>query len=359
MNNNNTRKINALWDAGGLKATTKAYGTIEYSEVGFNNGSGIWFDYANSGNAITIRNNYIHDNGPLDAAIFFEVSKNGRIYNNIIANNQRRGIYLSASDNTQVYNNTVFGTAGYAGIEIGGMPRTGATLTGNIIQNNIISHGTSKYDLFMAVANGTTISGNTSDYNNYYRPGSAIQLSSGIMYYNINSFSTATNMDKHSMNIDPLFASLVKPTNAKSYAVRSASGTIDSGIANGSASHDYENVKRPNGIAFDLGAFENIGVTDIGSNDTSPPIISIYSPLLKSTISQGSPLNITAKATDNVRVKLMSIYVDGILFARSSSDAVSYTWNSAGARVGTHSMYISAIDDKNNTAKQVMTFVVK
>jgi parallel beta-helix repeat protein len=359
MNNNNTRKFNALWHAGGLKATTKAYGTVEYSEIGFNNGSGIWFDYANSGSIINIRNNYIHDNGPLDAAIYFEVSKNGRIYNNIIANNQRRGIYISGSDNTQVYNNTVIGTGGYSAIEVGGMPRTGATLTGNIIQNNIISHGTSKYDLFIAPPNGTTITGNVSDYNNYFRPGSAIQLSLGSMYYNVNSFYTATNMDKHSMNIDPLFTSLAKPTTAKSYAVTSASGTIDSGITNGSASHDYDNVKRPSGGAFDLGAFENIGTAGSTVNDTIPPIISIYSPSPSSIVIKGTSMSIMAKAADNVRVKLMSIYVDGILCARSSSDSVSYSWSSAAARVGTHSMYISAIDDKNNIAKQMVTFVVK
>jgi len=359
MNNNNLRKFNALWHAGGLKATTKAYGTVEYSEVGFNNGSGIWFDYANSGSAITIRNNYIHDNGPLDAAIFFEVSKNGRIYNNILANNQRRGIYLSASDNTQVYNNTIVGTGGYSAIEAGGMPRTGATLTGNIIQNNIISHGASKYDLFIAAPNGTTISNNVSDYNNYFRPGSAIQLSLGTMYYNVSSFSAATNMDKHSINIDPMFVSLAKPTKAENYAVASASGTIDKGVSNGLTSYDYENVKRPNGGAFDLGAFENIATADAGLNDTNPPVISIYTPTPSTGVIKGSPLSIMAKATDNVRVKLMSIYVDGALLARSSSDAISYSWNSAGARIGTHSMYVSAIDDKNNIAKQVMSFVVK
>jgi hypothetical protein len=55
----------------------------------------------------------------------------------------------------------------------------------------------------------------------------------------------------------------------------------------------------------------------------------------------------------------MSINVDGISMARSSSDVISYTWNSTGARIGTHSIYISAIDDKNNLGKQTMTFVVK
>ena len=361
MNNNNTRNFNAFWHAGGLKATTKAYGTIEYSEVGFNNGSGIWFDYANSGSLITIRNNYIHDNGPLDAAIYFEVSKNGRIYNNILANNQRRGIYLSASDNTQVYNNTVVGTGGYSGIEVGGMPRTGATLTGNSIQNNIISHGTSKYDLFMAVANGTTISGNSSDYNNYFRPGSAIQLSLGNIYTNLTSFVTATKMDTHSINIDSRFISLVKPTTAQSYAVASTSETIDKGVSNGMVSFDYANVNRPSGNAFDLGAFENVATTttDSGLIDTSPPVISIYSPSPSTVVAQGSSLTINAKATDNVGVKQMSMYIDGASNVRSSNGQISYTWNSAGARIGTHSIYISAIDDKNNLAKQTMTFVVK
>lgn len=363
MNNNNTRNFNAFWHAGGLKATTKAYGTVEYSEVGFNNGSGIWFDYANSGSLITIRNNYIHDNGPLDAAIYFEVSKNGRIYNNIIANNQRRGIYLSASDNTQVYNNTVVGTGGYSGIEVGGMPRTGATLTGNSIQNNIISHGTSKYDLFMAVENGTTISGNSSDYNNYFRPGSAIQLSLGNIYTNLSSFVTATKMDTHSINIDSRFISLVKPTTAQSYAVASTSETIDKGVSNGVVSFDYANVSRPSGNAFDLGAFENVATTtpapDSGLIDTSPPVISVYSPSLNTSIAQGSSLTINAKATDNVGVKQMSMYIDGGSNVRSSNGQISYTWNSAGARLGTHSIYISAIDDKNNLAKKTITFVVK
>lgn len=361
MNNNNTRNFNAFWHAGGLKATTKAYGTVEYSEVGFNNGSGIWFDYANSGSLITIRNNYIHDNGPLDAAIYFEVSKNGRIYNNILANNQRRGIYLSASDNTQVYNNTIVGTGGYSGIEVGGMPRTGATLTGNSIQNNIISHGTSKYDLFMAVANGTTISGNSSDYNNYFRPSSAIQLSLGNIYTNLTSFVTATKMDTHSINIDSRFISLVNPTSAQSYAVASTSETIDKGVSNGVVSFDYANVNRPSGNAFDLGAFENVATTttDSGLVDTSPPIISVYSPSLNTSIAPGSSLTINAKASDNVRVKQMSMYVDGASKASSSNGEISYSWNSAGARLGTHSIYISAIDDKNNLAKKTITFVVK
>lgn len=360
MNNNNTRKFNALWHAGGLKATTKAYGTVEYSEVGFNNGSGIWFDFANSGNMITIRNNYIHDNGPLDAAIYFEVSKNGRIYNNILANNQRRGIYISGSDNTQVFNNTVYGTVGYSAIEMGGMPRTGATLTGNSVMNNIVSHGTTKYDLFMMPANGTTISGNISDYNNYYRNGSAVLLNWGSLYYGLTSFATATKMEMHSISTDPRFVSLTKPTTAKSFAVDTTSSTINSGISNTSIQFDYVNTPRPTGGSFDMGAFEQATATIVPvSSNVTKPIVSIYSPTPNTSITKGSSMTITAKATGSVRIREMSIYVDGVPSMRSSGDVISYTWSSANARIGTHNISISAIDDKNNIGKQVMTFVVK
>lgn len=361
MNNNNTRKFNALWHAGGLKATTKAYGTVEYCEVAFNNGSGIWFDYANGEKIITIRNNYIHDNGPLDAAIYFEVSKNGQIYNNVIANNQRRGIYLSASDNTQVFNNTIVGTAGYAGIEVGGMPRTGATLTGNTVQNNIVSHGTSKYDLIMAPANGTTIVGNQSDYNNFYRPTGAIQLSIGSMFTTLGSFSLTTNMDGKSLNVDPRFVGIAKPTSAKSYAVTSSSELVNKGMANAIAYFDYDNALRPSQNAFDLGAFEYVAPTAAvaPASDTIPPVISIYSPSVSTVISKGAPLTIRAQAIDNVGVKVMSLSIDGVSYVRTTNDMISFTWNSVGARVGTHTIYISATDAKNNLSKQTMTFSIK
>jgi parallel beta-helix repeat protein len=205
LNGNNYRGFNPLWHAGGLKATTQAHGIVERSEVAFNKGSGIWFDYANSGEAIVIRNNYIHDNGPVDSAIFFEVSKNGHIYNNVLANNARRGIYLSGSDDTRVYNNTLFGTRDYAGIELGGLPRAGATLTNNMVYNNIISHGSTRYDLIILPPNGASIAGNQSDYNNIYRPNEPIRLTSGNSYTDLAGWRSATRLDARSISADPRF----------------------------------------------------------------------------------------------------------------------------------------------------------
>ncbi|HEX4328652.1 MAG TPA: right-handed parallel beta-helix repeat-containing protein [Burkholderiales bacterium] len=205
LTGNNYRNFNPLWHAGGVKATTKAYGTVERNEVAHNNGSGIWFDYANSKQPLIVRNNFIHDNGPVDSGIFIEVSNNGRVYNNVLANNARRGIYLSGSDGIHVYNNTIFGTKGYAGIELGGMPRQGATLTDNRVYNNIISHGESRYDLIIAPDNGSTIAGNQSDYNNVYRPNAPIHLASAGNFTDLRAWQGATHMDERSISADPDF----------------------------------------------------------------------------------------------------------------------------------------------------------
>lgn len=202
---NNYRNFNPLWHAGGIKATTQAWGTVERNEVAGNTGSGIWFDYANGGQPLVIRDNNVHDNGPVDSAIMLEVSKNARVYNNVLANNSRRGVYVSGSDNVRVYNNTIYATRGYAGIELGGMPRQGATLTQNRVYNNIISNGDTRYDLIIAPDNGATIAGNQSDYNNIYRPDQPIRLASNGNFADLRAWQNATRMDGRSISADPGF----------------------------------------------------------------------------------------------------------------------------------------------------------
>lgn len=357
MKNNNTRGFNPLWHAGGLKATTKAYGVVEYNEISYNNGSGIWFDYANSGKPIVIRNNYIHDNGPVDSAIFFEVSNNGLIYNNVIANNQHRGIYLSASDKTRIYNNTIFGTGVYAGIELGGMPRTDATLTDNEVYNNIISHGTSKYDMAIAAPNGSSIANNTSDHNNYFRETGAIQLYLGSMFSTVESFFNSTGLEENSVSQNPAFISASSEKTAKDYGLSTDSSMIDKGKVISGVHWDYANITRPQGATYDIGAFEFEVL--VSENDTTAPVISIVYPPPNTVIAQGSVLTITATATDNVGVKAMSAYVDGGSNVRSSTGEILLSWDSTGAKIGTHSISISAIDENNNLSRQYLNFQVK
>jgi parallel beta-helix repeat protein len=206
MQFNNTRNFNTNWHAGGFKGANTTYGVVENSEVGRNKGPGIWFDHCRSGGTLTVRNNFVHDNSPGEGAIFFESSKGGLAYNNVVVNNRRRGIYISASDNSRVYNNTVYGTLERAGIEVAGMPRTGNTLTNNVLANNIVAYGTSVFDLYIMPPNGSSIYNNTSDYNNFYRSGGApVQLRWNSVHTSLSAWRSASGQDGHSKNVSPGF----------------------------------------------------------------------------------------------------------------------------------------------------------
>ncbi|MBA2482555.1 MAG: right-handed parallel beta-helix repeat-containing protein, partial [Planctomycetes bacterium] len=93
MSTNNYRRFNPQWHAGGLKATSKAWGTVERCTVTNNFGSGIWIDYANSGNPIGVRQNWVAGNTNRGAGIMLEVSKRVTVENNVVMDNDIRGIY--------------------------------------------------------------------------------------------------------------------------------------------------------------------------------------------------------------------------------------------------------------------------
>jgi parallel beta-helix repeat protein len=365
MNNNNYRNFNPLWHAGGFKAATQAYGVIEYSEVGYNNGSGIWFDYANSSGQIVIRNNYVHDNGPVDSAIFFEVSNNGLIYNNVLVNNRRRGIYLSAANNARVYNNTIVGTSDRAAIEVAGMPRGTATLTNNMIYNNIISNSTSLYDLYIMPDNGTSITNNKSDYNDFYRAAGSISLWSGSQYSDLTSWRNATKLDINSRNANPNFVAATTPPSALNYAVTTGSPVIDAGANLSSVvPNDYVKVPRPAGAAFDIGAFEAVSSTTSttggttsttgGTTDTTPPVVTINSSVSSNV--KGS-FKISASATDNVAVTGMRLYIDNALKATSTTGQITYQWKNI--TIGTHQVLVTATDAAQNTGSTTATLTVR
>ncbi|HKU70913.1 MAG TPA: right-handed parallel beta-helix repeat-containing protein [Burkholderiales bacterium] len=253
MQFNNYRNFNTNWHAGGFKAANAAWGVVEYNEVGRNKGPGIWFDHVRTGNTLTVRNNFVHDNNPGEGAIFFEVSKSGLAYNNVVVNNHRRGIYLSGSDNSRVYNNTIYGTTGRAGIEVAGMPRSGATLTNNVLANNIVSYGTSEFDLYIMPPNGSSIYNNSSDYNNFYRSGGApVQLRWANIYTSLSGFRSASGQDGHSKNVSPSF---VAPGAATGFELKAGSLMIAGG-RNLSSTFTTDYRQHARGTNYDIGAFE-------------------------------------------------------------------------------------------------------
>lgn len=270
FNSNNYRGFSALWNAGGFKGTSATYGTIESCEVAGNNGTGIWFDYADSGTTVVVRNNYVHNNGPVDAGIMIEGSKSALIYNNLLIDNERRGIYLSASDDSKVFNNTIVRTKTRAAIEVDGMPRTGKTLKNNLIYNNIISNNSgtnATYDLFIRKNEGTDIVGNAVDDNCVYRSTGAIQLTlrsnaTTTTYTTLGTWRTASGYDLNSISANPLFVS----GTGVNFVLSASSPAKDVALSRTEVPTDYVGTSRPQGSGPDMGAYETVVAVGGGTN---------------------------------------------------------------------------------------------
>jgi len=141
--------------------------------------------------------------------------------------------------------------------------------------------------------------------------------------------------------------------------------------------NDYLDVLRPIGSAYDIGAFEVLATvtaplpapittptpspvitTTTTTKDITPPVVSIYNPSQDMVVKKGAKVLIVAYATDNVGVTSMSLYVDGGSNIRSSTYVVYLLWDSTNAKVGTHSVKVSASDARSNLGSKYITFKV-
>lgn len=153
---NNYRRFNPIWHAGGMKFTANAFGRVMGCLVKDNQGAGIWFDFCDAPEGIAVADNIAANN--LGAAgIMIEASANAVVRNNVVAQNDIRGIYVSASSRVEVRGNSIVANRGYAALEAGGVPRKGkmlsdVTLTGNALVNNKC-----RYDLRLAPENGRDV----------------------------------------------------------------------------------------------------------------------------------------------------------------------------------------------------------
>ncbi|HVF69230.1 MAG TPA: Ig-like domain-containing protein [Xanthomonadales bacterium] len=90
---------------------------------------------------------------------------------------------------------------------------------------------------------------------------------------------------------------------------------------------------------------------------TSPPVLDTYDP----TVTISSPLNgtrivrsvnISAYATDNIRVTKLELYINGVLkTSNTNSNTISYTWNTKRTPLGAHNITIKAYDAAGNAGQ--------
>ncbi|MBN1364928.1 MAG: right-handed parallel beta-helix repeat-containing protein [Syntrophaceae bacterium] len=155
------------------------------------------------------------------------------IRNNVLFNNAHSGIYIPGIvSNVKIYNNTWFGN-GETALPIYGTTNDVANVE---IKNNIFDLTKTKSSNAYHVSNEK---GNTSliIQNNLYWP-------KPLRLYKLSDSSPVIG--------DPHF---VKPAE-ENFHLLPRSAAIDKGIPLSDVSHDKDGIKRPQGTAFDLGAFE-------------------------------------------------------------------------------------------------------
>jgi parallel beta-helix repeat protein len=211
--------------------------TISHSEIrGSDWHAGIFLSDADE---VSIVGNYIHDNGDTDPCcfklqanashgIYFD-SGSGVIANNVIENNVARGVQLyPAPADVLVAYNTIVGN-GRAGVIVSN------DAANNTIANNIVAD------------NGDT--GVRSDS----LTGSGNLVINNLVWHN--AHGNLGPMAEGLTLVDNIEAAprLVSPT---SYRLRSGSPAIDAADPTYAVSEDYDGVRRPQGDAPDIGAFE-------------------------------------------------------------------------------------------------------
>ena len=82
--------------------------------------------------------------------------------------------------------------------------------------------------------------------------------------------------------------------------------------------------------------------------DHTAPTVSIVSPSNSSTVS--GMVTIQVSASDNVGVSLVSITIDGVSLANSSTAPYSFSWNTSGVISGTHTIMATARDAAGNSS---------
>ena len=82
------------------------------------------------------------------------------------------------------------------------------------------------------------------------------------------------------------------------------------------------------------------------SIDSSPPVVTINNPTAGSVVN--GFVSISARATDNVGVSRLSLYVDDVMVSTGNGASVSYKWNARKAGAGVHTITAIAIDTSGN-----------
>jgi hypothetical protein len=233
------------------------------------NGSGFYLQGFGTNEDIDFGWNHVEDQrGARSIQVFGHVDgdrvNNIRIHDNLLIGPELNNIVLGGSDGNSeilgtayVYNNILVGS-GTSGLRVNDLQGT-VFIYNNVLYNNgsngIYEDEHAQFQVQRAGTGLLTFRNNilyAESGETYYwlEPGllPSVLNAGNNLWFNA---GTAPAWDVHSVNADPLFVHV----STKDFHLQPGSPAIDTGINTGVAS-DYEGVSRPQGRAFDIGAYE-------------------------------------------------------------------------------------------------------
>ena len=182
--------------------------------------------------------------------------------------NESAGINITNFDNVIIQNNTIYNCVG-SGIRFGSewyysnssTPRS-ATITNNIITGNTVYGSDNVYGI--EILDITSIN---NDYNNIWdnKSGNYHNCTQGANDISVDPLYVNAPYNDDSGN-NPYF-------NNVDLSLQSTSPCIDQGTTIGSITNDINGVSRPQGVNYDMGAYEYQVTTGLTENDISKIIV--------------------------------------------------------------------------------------
>jgi hypothetical protein len=333
------------------------HGSCHDNEV-YNTGSGIYIDARDAdADSISIYNNVCHDISG-SAGIIFESEQIGHgitnltVYNNIVYD-CNDGIYFGNYGSQLEYvsfvvtNNTLYNNN--LGIIL---LQTYDHYTSGVIRNNIIAGTRSSQSLLSYAA-----------YNDitHTDPGGHVIVDHNL-FYNAAGYSSVNKYGTNYIQSNPLF---VNP--GADFSISAGSPAIDAGLSDSAPSFDYTDASRPQGAAYDIGAYEYQSGPSVEPQpqpepppqEPPPDQPPVLDPIGDQTVNTSQTLAFVISATDPDGDPLT--YSASNLPPGSSFNASSrtFSWTPAANQAGTYVNVLFTVNDGSLTDYENITITVK